>query len=50
MNPVARVLLGAGLVLGILAWRTGTILYGWGVHYAVALSMDLFALHQRGWL
>ena len=48
--PEAIGAIGAGLVLGILAWRTGTILYGWGVHYAVALSMDLFALHQRGWL
>lgn len=48
--PEAMGAIGAGLVLGILAWRTGTILYGWCVHYAVALSMDLFALHQRGWL
>lgn len=40
--------IGAGLVLGHLAWRTGTIVYGWFLHYAVALSMDLLALHQSG--
>ena len=40
--------IGAGLVLGHLAWRTGTIVYGWFLHYAVALSMDLLALHQAG--
>jgi hypothetical protein len=40
--------IGAGLVLGALAWRTGTILYGWFLHYAVALSMDLLALGPAG--
>jgi hypothetical protein len=35
-------------VLGVLAWRTGTIIYGWFLHYAVALSMDLLALWQTG--
>jgi hypothetical protein len=40
--------IGAGLVLGHLAWRTGTVVYGWFLHYAVALSMDLLALHQAG--
>jgi hypothetical protein len=40
--------IGAGLVLGHLAWRTGTVVYGWFLHYAVALSMDLLALHATG--
>src|SRR5262245_22755294 len=40
--------IGAGLVLGSLAWRTGTVIWGWMLHYAVALSMDLLSLHQAG--
>ena len=40
--------IGAGLVLGSLSWRTGTIVWGWLLHYAVALSMDLLSLHQAG--
>jgi uncharacterized protein len=36
--------IGAGFVLGSLAWRTETIVYGWFLHYAVALTMDLLAL------
>lgn len=46
--PEALGSIGAGLVLGLLAWRTGTIVYGWFLHYAVALSMDLLALNQTG--
>lgn len=46
--PEALGSIGAGLVLGLLAWRTGTIIYGWFLHYAIALSMDLLALHQTG--
>jgi hypothetical protein len=46
--PEALGSIGAGLLLGLLAWRTGTIVYGWFLHYAVALSMDLLALHQTG--
>ena len=46
--PEALGSIGAGLLLGLLAWRTGTIVYGWFLHYAVALSMDLLALHQVG--
>jgi len=46
--PEALGAIGAGLVLGVLAWRTGTIIYGWFLHYAVALSMDLLALWQTG--
>jgi hypothetical protein len=40
--------IGAGAVLGCLSWRTGTVVYGWFLHYAVALSMDLLALSQSG--
>ena len=46
--PEALGAIGAGLVLGVLAWRTETIIYGWFLHYAVALSMDLLALWQTG--
>ncbi len=46
--PEALGAIGAGLVLGVLSYRTGTILYGWFLHYAVALSMDVLALGQLG--
>ena len=39
---------GAGAVLGCLSWRTGTIVYGWFLHFGVALTMDLLSLHQAG--
>jgi hypothetical protein len=39
--------IGAGLVLGVLAWRTRTVVWGWFLHYGVALSMDLLALSRR---
>lgn len=42
--PEALGAIGAGLVLGALAWRTGTIMYGWFLHYGVALSMDVLSL------
>jgi len=48
--PEALGAIAAGLVLGTLAWRTNTIIYGWFLHYAVALSMDLLALHHTGGL
>ncbi len=41
---------GAGAVLGCLSWRTGTVVYGWFLHYSVALSMDLLSLSQHGLL
>ncbi len=44
--PEALGAIAAGLVLGMLSWRTRTIIYGWFLHYAVALSMDLLALSQ----
>jgi len=46
--PEALGAIGAGLVLGLLSWRTGTIVYGWFLHYAVALSMDMLGL-QKAW-
>ncbi|MDJ0520880.1 MAG: CPBP family intramembrane metalloprotease [Planctomycetota bacterium] len=46
--PEAMGAIGAGLVLGALSWRTGTILYGWALHFGVALSMDLLALQASG--
>ena len=48
--PEAMGAIGAGLLLGTLAYRTGTIVYGWFLHYGVALTMDLLALHHRGLL
>ena len=48
--PEALGSIGAGLVLGTLSYRSGTIVYGWFLHFAVALSMDLLCLHQRGLL
>ena len=39
---------GAGVVLGSLSWRTGTVVYGWFLHYGVALSMDLLSLKAAG--
>jgi hypothetical protein len=48
--PEALGAIGAGLVLGTLSWRTGTILYGWALHFGIALSMDLLALHYKGLL
>jgi hypothetical protein len=37
-----------GLVLGTLSLRTQSIAGGIGVHVAVAWSMDLLSLWQRG--
>ena len=48
--PEAMGAIGAGLILGALAYRTGTIVYGWFLHYGVALTMDLLALHHKGLL
>lgn len=39
----------AGTVLGFLALRTGSIFGGVLIHVAVAWSMDLTSLFQRGW-
>ena len=44
--PEALGAIGAGLILGLLAWRSGTILFGWLLHYGVALTMDRLALQQ----
>ena len=40
----------AGVVLGTLAYRTGTVIYGILLHYGVALTMDLLALAHTGQL
>ncbi len=48
--PEAMGAIGAGLVLGALSYRTGTIMYGWALHFGVALTMDLLALSHRGLL
>jgi len=39
----------AGTVLAFLALRTGSILGGVFIHVAVAWSMDIASLYQRGW-
>lgn len=46
--PEAFGAIGAGLVLGSLSYRTGTIVWGWFLHYGVALTMDLLSLSQSG--
>lgn len=40
----------AGLILGILSFRTGSVWLGALIHIAVALSMDWLSLWQRGFL
>lgn len=49
-KPLAECLgsIVAGLVLGTVSLRTGSIYGGVAVHCAVAWSMDLFALHRTG--
>ena len=39
--PEALGAIGAGLLLGMLSWRNGTIIWGWFLHYAIALSMNV---------
>ncbi len=42
-KPFAECLgaIGAGFLLGTLSWRNGTMIWGWFLHYAVALSMNV---------
>jgi uncharacterized protein len=40
----------AGLILGILALRTRSVLGGATIHVAVAISMDLAVIWQNGGL
>lgn len=40
----------AGLILGVLSFRTGSVWLGALIHIAVALSMDWLSLWQRGFL
>lgn len=42
--------IGAGIILGTLSLRTGSIWGGFGIHVAVALSMDVLSLWQKGLL
>jgi membrane protease YdiL (CAAX protease family) len=39
-----------GVVLGYLALRTGSIVWGIALHIAVAASMDIAALAHKGFL
>lgn len=38
----------AGLVLGTLSLKSRSIWLGVAIHYSVAITMDLFSLHQKG--
>jgi membrane protease YdiL (CAAX protease family) len=40
----------AGLILGLLSLRTGSVWLGALIHIAVALSMDWLSLWHRGFL
>jgi len=37
----------AGLVLGTWALRSGSFLWGWLLHWTVAISMDLFVMTRQ---
>lgn len=40
----------AGVVLGILSLKSNSIWLGVLIHYSVAITMDICALYQKGWL
>jgi membrane protease YdiL (CAAX protease family) len=40
----------AGIVLGVMSYRTGSIWLGAAIHIAVALSMDLLSLFHKGFI
>lgn len=42
--------IGAGIILGTLSLRTNSIWGGVGIHVAVAVSMDICSLWQKGFL
>ncbi len=46
--PEAAGAIGAGVILGLLALRTGSILGGVLIHWAVAITMDVFAILGSG--
>lgn len=46
--PEAIGAIGAGLLLGTLSWRNGTIVWGWFLHYAIGLSMNILGHLARG--
>jgi hypothetical protein len=41
--PEALAAIGAGFILGTLSWRNGTVIWGWMLHYAVGISMNILA-------
>lgn len=45
--PEALGAIGAGLLLGTLSWRNGSMVWGWFLHYAVGLSMNVLGLLAR---
>jgi uncharacterized protein len=45
--PEALGAIVAGIILGTLSLRTGSVLGGAAVHVAVALTMDVLALAQK---
>jgi len=46
--PEAIAAIFAGLILGTLSLKSGSIWLGIAIHYSVAISMDLAALWQKG--
>jgi membrane protease YdiL (CAAX protease family) len=48
--PEAFAAIAAGIFLGWISYRNGTIWLGVILHCTVAFSMDLFALHNKGLL
>src|SRR5262249_511768 len=46
--PEALGAIGAGWLLGILAWRTETVIWGCGRHSGVPLTMNMLGLMARG--
>ena len=45
--PEALGAIGAGWLLGTLAWRTETVIWGWCLHYGVAFTMNMLGLMAR---
>jgi hypothetical protein len=41
--PEALASIVAGFLLGTLSWRNGTVIWGWMLHYAVGISMNILA-------
>jgi len=45
--PEAIGAIGAGLLLGTLSWRTNTVIWGWFLHYGIALTMNAIGWWAR---